>query len=155
VSYDYSRPPYEVQLRDWEGTDSFVRALIQQVQPTSEDYIRGILAEAVVHMRINAPVKTGALLSSLRVEVESPTRGRIVMIYYGVWVDRGHRVITPTMRGDKYRVRSDMTYKIGMKSANWVVRTKPARFITNAFNSPSVLAAKKNISLAFRRRQSN
>lgn len=156
MSYDYSAPPYEVQIREWDtDSDSFVRAVVQAVQPTSPDYLKGVLDAAAAEMVSEAPEKTGALRSSIRVEVLSPTVGKILMIYYGVWVDRGHRVITPTMRGDRYRVRSDLTGKLGMKSSNWVARTKPARFIARAFNSPAVQAAKKDISLAFRRRQAN
>lgn len=145
--------PYELQLREWELTDSFVRAVVAATEIVNEEYLHNYLDAVVQEM--HPPVRTGELEQSLTVVMESAKRGKIVMAYYGVWVDRGHRVITPTMKGDRYRVRGDLTGDFNKPSSYWAARTKPANFIRKAFASPRAVAAKQNIMLALRRRQSN
>ena len=144
-------PLYELSIREWQGTDSFVAALVKAVQPTEEAYIRGVLEAMANKMIATVPVKTGELRSSIRVEVSSPTRGKVLMAAYGVWVDRGHRVI---MRSKgRYRTREDRGVTTVSKTYLW--RTRAANFIRDAINSPEVQAARENVAIAFRRRQSD
>lgn len=141
----------ELEIRDWELTDSFVSAVVKQLKPTTTDYIEGVgvaLADAIQQY---APEKTGELRSSVQVEVVSPMRVRILMSYYAVWVDRGHRVVMRTR--NRYRIQQDRGRQ--GKTAMFLWRTRPANFIRQSRQSQPVQDAINNTELLFRRRQSN
>lgn len=147
-------PSYEAETRDWDlEAESFVSGLVKAIeQPTDTAYVEGVAKAMVQAMDRFVPVVTGELQSSLRYEILSPTRFRILMAYYGVWVDRGHRVYRSSV--DRYRIQSDKGSKnLFRPSSNFLWRSRAANFVKRARESAQVAAAIDNVKLLFRRIQ--